>query len=61
MGGGYFNLASLGALIIWTYKGGRVPYKEIRYESNYPCFELGLSSIALVVILISVFDYLITL
>ena len=60
MGGGYFILSSLGALIIWTYKGCKVPYKEVRHDSNYPCFELGLSSIALVVILITVFDYFIT-
>ncbi|MBS9463653.1 hypothetical protein KIM67_14635 [Flagellimonas sp. 389] len=51
MGGEFGNIASLGALLIWIYKGFKVPYRKIRTEGKY-CFEVGFGFIILVTFLV---------
>tara|TARA_Y100001933_G_C18948321_1_gene542600 strand:+ start:1047 stop:1235 length:189 start_codon:yes stop_codon:yes gene_type:complete len=48
--GGFGVLRSIGAFLIWIYKGYKVPYKDIRYNYEYPCFEVGLCFIAIIII-----------
>lgn len=58
MGAGYFYISHIGAIIIWTFQGCKLPYKEVRYDKGYPCFEVGLVALTLVVFLIYIYDYL---
>ncbi|GAB4519383.1 MAG: hypothetical protein Tsb004_30400 [Allomuricauda sp.] len=49
--GDFGIVSSIGAFIIWIFKGYKIPYKEIRY-GDYPCFGIGICTIILTIFLV---------
>tara|TARA_B100000949_G_C14218911_1_gene423637 strand:+ start:189 stop:371 length:183 start_codon:yes stop_codon:yes gene_type:complete len=42
---------SIGAFILWTFYGFKIPYKDIRY-GDYPCYGVGFSFIGVIIIIV---------
>lgn len=51
MGGGFFHIRNLGALIIWTFKGFKGSYNDC--QKHKFAFEIGLGLILLFVLILS--------